>query len=253
MGTGAEAIPAIISLAATAAGTGISMYSQQQQARTAQRMAEYNSAIQRQDAEVQTRLALYQAGVNAQMAQAQAQAKFNNAQSLANQVPGVEAQSRERARRLREEKERMLSMQRAKFANSGVVNEGTPLVVLADSSQLSDLNIRGAMHEGELQRQDLLRQADLAKFEGGFSLLEADQQRYKGLAATAGQRIQNQQADYTRLVGDVDASQYRAQATASLISGIGSAASQTFDYGYKLYPDTWGKRKSSSGSTGARG
>lgn len=246
MGAEGAYIPAIISLAASAAGTGISMYSQQQQAKTAQRMTDYNAAIQRQDADVQARLAKYQANANAQMAQAQAQAKFNNAQSIANQVPGVEAQTRERVRRMREEKERMLSMQRAKYANSGVVNEGSPLVVLADSSQLAELNIQDALYESEMQRQSLLRQAELTRFEAGFSLLEADQQLYKGLAAQAGQRIQNRRADITRLSGAAEAASLRTRATASLVSGIGDTAGQAFDYRYKMSPSPWGRKQSSS-------
>lgn len=250
MGAEAAYVPAIISLAASVAGTGISIYSQQEQAKTAQRMADYNAAIQRQDAEVQTRLAKYQSDVNARMAEAQAQAKINNAQSIANQVPGVEALVRERARRLREEKGRLLSMQRAKYANSGVVNEGSPLVVLTESSQLTDLNIQDTLHEGELQRQSLLQQAELTRYEAGFSLLEADQQRYKGLAAQTNQRIQNRNADIVRLSGAADAARLRAGAQVSLVSGIGDAAGQAFDYGYKLYPDTWARRKPASTTTG---
>lgn len=236
-------IAAGTAVAASAVGTGMSMYSQNQQAKTAQRMADYNAAAQRQDAEVQARLAQYQSNVNAQMAQAQAQTKINNAQSVANQVPGLETQQRERARRMREEKERALSMQRAKYANSGVVNEGSPLVVLADTSQLAELNIQDGLYESELQRRSLLRQAELTKYEASFSLLEADQQRYAGLAAQAGQRISNRRVDITRLTGAAEASTYRAAAAASLIQGVGQTADLAFDYRYKIAPGDWDRRR----------
>lgn len=230
------AISAGVSVAAGAVGTGMSMYSQNEQAKTAERMAGYNAAIQRQDAEMQMRLAQYQAGANAQIAQAQAQAQINNAQSLANQTLGVEAQQREQARRQREEKERLLSFQRARYAKAGVVAEGSPLVLLSETAQLADLNIQDRQYQDELQRQSLFRQAELVRYDAGSSLLEADQQRYRSLAAQTGQRIRNREADFTLLSGRASASAYRAAAGASLISGLGSVAGNSLDYAYKLVP-----------------
>lgn len=233
MGSGLEyIIPAVISVAASAAGTGMSMYAQSEQAKTSQRMAEYNAAIQRQDADMQARLAQYQAGVNAQVAQAQAQAQINNAQTLANQAVGVEAEARERARRSREESERAQSLMRARYAKSGVVAEGTPLVVLANEGRNAELAVHTGLYQSELQRQSLLRQSELERYQSNFSLMEAAQYDYEGLAASAGKRIAYRNANMTVLAGQAQASALRSQGTASLFSGISSAAGTAMNYAY---------------------
>ena len=219
------AATAIVGVAGSLASAGISYYGQQQQADTASRMANYNAAIQRQNADVQARMAQYQAGVNANAASAEAQARMNNAASIANQATGVEAQQREKARRMREDQERQLAIQRGKYAKAGVVNEGSPLVVLADTARLTELNIQDAAYESELERSSLLRKSEMEKFQSGFSLLDASQYQYQGAIAGAQQRIAFREADLTKMAGAATAQSYRNQATGSLISGISGAAS----------------------------
>lgn len=220
MGGYGEIIAAAVSIAASAVGTGMSMYSQQQQAQTQERMAAYNAAVQRQNADVQARMAQYQAGVNQQVAMAQYDAQQKNAAALENQARGVEAQGREQARRMREEQERMLAMQRAKFAKAGVVNEGSPLVVLAESAGLGELNIQDAAYETDLRRTELLHKAEQERFQAGFSLLDAGLEGYKSRIADVQRRMAYREADMTRLAGNAQAASYRMGMGASLMSGL---------------------------------
>ncbi len=219
---------AIASAAVSLAGTGISAYSQQQQAENSERMAAYNAAVLRNNADLQTRMAQQQAAVNQQVAMAQYDAQQKNAAALANQAEGVEAQGREQARRMREEQERVLSLQRARTAKSGLVNEGSPLVVLADTARLTELNIQDTAYETNLKRTDLLYKAEQERYQSGFSLLDAGMEGYRSQMADVSRRIAYRQADLAALAGQSEAAQSRAGVTASLISGIGSAVGQGF-------------------------
>lgn len=224
----------IVSLAATAAGAGMQYYSAQQQAKTSERVAAYNAAIQRQNADVEAQLAQQQASVNAASATAQAQAQANNAISLRNEAIGIEAHGREQIDRMREEQARLTGLQRGKFARAGVVNAGSPLVVLADTARIGQLGIQDALYESDMNARSKRREADLQKFNSGFSLLDASMQNYQGAAAAAKKKIAYQEADLTELAGAAQASAYRQQGTASLISGVGSLASQGYGYSQNM-------------------
>lgn len=226
----------IASLVATAAGTGLSMYGQQQQAQNAASIANYNAQIQRQNANIQARMSINQANTNARIAQAQYQQGQNNAITLRNQATAQEAQGRERARRLREEQDRALSTRRAKYAASGVVNEGSPLAVLADTARLTELNIQDAAHQTELERQQSLHQAELEQFQSGFSLIDAQTESYKAMAADSARRIAYREADLTKLSGQSQAQGYQIGATSSLISGLGQMAGTAQNYFYNAKP-----------------
>lgn len=222
----------VASVVTTAVSTGISMYGQQQQATQAQRIASYNAKIQQQNADIQAKLATYQAQQNRQLALAQYQQGQNNAKTLENQAAAEEAQGREKARRMREQQDKLLATQRARYAASGVTNEGSPLAVLADTARLTELNIQDTAHEAELNRQQDLHKADLERFQSGFSLIDASLQQYQGAASEAGRRIAYRQADLTRLAGDAQAQAYRIESASTLVSGIGSMASQVSSYAY---------------------
>lgn len=270
---------ALITLAATvattAAGAGMSYYGQQQQAANAERVAQYNAQIQQQNAnrqrqiaqiqaqnsaveaqnyQSQARAAQYQALQNQQIAFAQYRQGQNNALTIEANAKAQEAQGREKARRLRMEQDRTLAMQRGKFAKSGVVNEGSPLAVLADTARLTELNIQDSAHEVELNRQTTLQKAELERFQSGFSLLDANMEGYKGgiakyqegigaynervaayegASADTARKIAYREADLTRMSGAANAQGYRIGATSSLISGAGQIAGSVSDYGHK--------------------
>lgn len=224
----------VVSLAATAVGTGMQYFSSQQQAATAQRLANYNAAVQRQNADIEAKLAQQQSAVNSAAAQAQAQAYANNAISLRNEATGIEARGRAEIDRMREEQARMAGLQRAKYARAGVVNEGSPLVVLADTARIGQLGIQDQLYQSDMEARAKRREADLQKFQGGFSLLDASMQQYQGAAAEAKRKIAYNEADLTQLSGAAQASAYRQQGTASLISGIGSLAGQGYGYSQNM-------------------
>ncbi len=213
------------SLVATGVGTGMSMYGQQQQAANARRIGAYNAAIEEQNAAIQAMMTQYQYSMDAARAQAQYDVGMMNAQSVANQVPGIEAQSREQTKRLREQQEAILGQQRAQYGHSGVTVEGSPLEVLADTARKTELSIQDEAYKAELARRDKLRQAELMRYDAGFSLLDVAQAKYMGQLAGITKQIGYQGANLTRMKAASEAQGYQMQSYATLVSGLGSAAS----------------------------
>ncbi len=239
MGTGAELAPYLIamtvtSIAASAASTGISMYSQQEQAKTASAIADYNYDIERQNAEVQAKMAQQQALWRQQAAQVQYQLDQNNAQYMDQQARAVQMQAEEKARRVREEGERTLAKQRAQYAASGVVNEGTPLAVLSESAGLIELNAQDAIYEGDVQSRDWLRKAEEARYQSKFSLFDQQAAGYEAAAAKAGKVISLQTAELNRAAGKAQAEGYRISSYGTLLGGVSDIAS-TASYGLDQY------------------
>jgi len=216
-------ILAAASIAATAVGTGVSYYSQQEQSRNAAAMANYNRQVADQNNRVNLQLAQQQSSWQAQNAEARAAAQNNNATALERQGRAAESQAREEARRERIKNERQLSMQRARYGKSGVTSEGSPLAVMAETAGLLELGIQDINYRGDMEGRAYDRKADLERFEAGFSMFDAGIARYEGAAAEAGFSInQNKsQADY--LSGMNTAAGYKSAATGTLIQGVGSA------------------------------
>jgi hypothetical protein len=115
---------AIAGLALTAIGTGVSIYSQQQQGKVAANAAE----------------------ANAKMAQQQA--------------ANLDLENRENIRRQRIENQRLLSRQRAGFAASGVqIGTGTPLEVQAETAGILELDLLDQNRASQIQQSNLFYQA----------------------------------------------------------------------------------------------
>lgn len=89
---------AVTAIAITVVGTGVSVYGQVQQAQTAKAMGQYNAKLAEQQA-LQT-----------------------------------EMDAAENIRRKRRENKRLLATQRSRYAAAGVLEEGTPLELLAESA-----------------------------------------------------------------------------------------------------------------------
>lgn len=262
----------------------------------------------------------------ADAAQKQYEAGLENAKQFDAYGEQIQAQQREEARRIREESDTRNAQIRAKYAGGGVTFEGSPLVVLADSARLSETMVQDAAFISELEARKQFREAEIARFEAPFSLLDKQgflnsalgyeiqasayeteavghelagkgyeleglfagfraqsdifglqievlnqqsvkqQSIYEGqiqqasyetqLAAVnydtlvAGERhkIALQEADLTRFAGAANASTIMSDANATLISGIGSLASNAIS-GVGTIAKTW--PKTSSSSTGA--
>lgn len=223
MGTGAEyAIPMLI---ISAVGTGMSVYSSMEQAKTQEQVAQYNYEMQRRNAEINAQMARQQADWNQQSAMAQYQAQQNNAAVLNDQARAAEAQGREQARRLKDEKERTLALQRARYAKAGVTSEGSPLAVLADTAGQLERQVQDVHFQSDLEARNWDRKADLMRYESGSSLFDAGVAQYESALADMSYRMDRHKADVGLLAGRSSAQGTRAGAYGTLLSGAASMAS----------------------------
>ena len=171
------------SVLATAASTGIAMYSADQQAKSQAAIADYNRQINEQNASWQ-RMAAERAAqaeqFNSQLAMFNAQsagdqANMNNilvqqqAQQLRAQADGVDSQARQQADRIRAEKARILGLQRSQFAKGGVTPEGSPLAVLADTANLYEMQVADTKLLANLESNKKRYEADMNSLVGDFN------------------------------------------------------------------------------------
>lgn len=200
-----------VSLAATAASTGLAYYSAQEQAASAERMGKYNYAVQKAQMEAQ-----------ADMARRENMAAANiseyNAKTAENEALRAENEAREKARRIRLDNQRLFAAQRARYGASGVTSEGSPLQVMADSAASGETAVADAIYDGDARRQGLLAQAQIERYKKQFSLLNASTNEWSG--SNAGLFA----APYL-MQGRSDAQAARMSGYGSLISGVGSMAS----------------------------
>lgn len=225
---------------ATVVSAGASAYGSYQQGKAAEMMGNYNAHQQ----ELQTRMQLM--GVQAQaeaqkraaeaqfaMRQQEAQARFNNAKTIENQVAGQSAAARETARRKTDEYQRFVAGQRSAIAASGIVeSSGTPLDILAETAGKIQLEREDSLYADELKRRSLFREADLERLGGRLALAGASLDRSSSITsaalnAAAGQakyRSGMRRAEITRLTGQADRYNANWQAVGTIISGVGSAA-----------------------------
>jgi hypothetical protein len=192
------------------AGAGLSYYGQQQQASSAERMGRYNAAVQEQQMRMQAQM-------QAAQADAMRQAGMANAATLVGEATRVEQEARERARRMREENERLLSAQRARYGKSGVTSEGSPLMVMAESAAMAELGVADELYKANAERSGILRKAEMERWQANMSILDSSAAAYN--LGTARQR-----ALPLLWEGKNTAANYRLGSYGSLISGAGSAA-----------------------------
>lgn len=251
--TGTEVALVAVSLAATAASTGIAMYSASEQAQSQAAIAEYNRMASEQNAMWQ-RLAAERAAqaeqYNAQMAMynadAQAQqAQMNNIlieqqnQQLRAQADAEDRQAREQADRIRKEKDRILGLQRSQYAKAGVTTEGSPLAVLADTASLYEMQVADTRLLANLSSEKKRYEASMNSLVGEFNLNQelfsagmakkaaemsfADAQ-FAERAAGAGYRINMRQAAIEQMSGNATARATAIGGYSALAGGIGSIA-----------------------------
>jgi hypothetical protein len=243
---------------------------QQQQAEQTRQIAAYNAEIQRQNAQVQFQMAQYQAQSNANLAamnQAAAIANANlaqvqavgarnqydqgllNAQQEEMEAEATRAQGREEARRAREENERKLATIRSRIGATGTTFEGSNLEQLADAARLAEVTVQDMSYVTELQSRKQYRQAEITKWEAGFSLIDeygfnVQKQNYSNQAvrygyesqlfeydtaiAGAQYRIGLNQAKLTELSGKAEANAYEFQAAQSRYSAKASLIGGAF-------------------------
>jgi hypothetical protein len=216
---------AVASAALAAAGTGIAVYGAVEQAGSQRRIASYNHAVQQQQAQLQHAMATRQAQHAQAQSQAQAAIQNRNAAILDQQANLERTRGRETVRRMRDEHLRFQAIQQARIAKSGVVAEGTPLEVLADTAGALELQRQDAAYESEVKAQGYERNAELERFGGRMSLLDGSMGDYEIAAANAGLRINMAEAKINRMAGFSRARATQTGGYASAISGLGDAAS----------------------------
>jgi hypothetical protein len=184
---------AIASLATAAVGTGVAVYGQVQQAKTAKKVGEYNAKTAEENAKATAEAAEY------------------NALAQEEQALQTEMDSRENIRRKRLENRRFQSTQRARFAKAGVTEEGSPLEVMADTAALLEMDAQEVNRQAQIEAARLRAGARETRRTG---LFQSDQF--------------TKQAGFERMYGSRQASAAYIGAGATLLSGasnmMGSAA-----------------------------
>jgi hypothetical protein len=205
-------ILAVTSVAATAASTGIAMYSANQQAKSQAAIADYNRQINEQNASWQrmaaeraaqseqynAQLAMFNAGSQqsqaafqsqistyqneqlrqqSQFSDMQAQVQRNAADQMRQQADGQDRQAKDQADRIRAEKDRILGLQRSQYAAGGVTPEGSPLAVLADTSNLYQMQVADTRLLANLESNKKRYEADVTDFNAGITALEGSMMR----------------------------------------------------------------------------
>ena len=250
--TGAEIAMGVAAVAAIASA-GVSIYSASEQSKSQAAIAEYNRMANEQNAAWQ-RMASERAAqaeqFNAQIAmfnaEAQAdQANMNNilvqqqSAQLRAQADAEDRQAREQADRIRQEKDRILGLQRSQYAKAGVTYEGSPLAVLADTAQLYEMQVADTKLLANLSSEKKRYEAEMNSLIGGFNLnadLFASTQAKKAAqlsfadaqfsekAAGAGYRINMRQAAIEQMAGNAQARGTMTSGYASALSNLSSAA-----------------------------
>ena len=260
------------SVLATAASTGIAMYSASEQAKSQAAIADYNRQINEQNASWQ-RMAAERAAqaeqFNSQLAmfnaQSQAdQANMNNilvqqqAQQLRAQADGVDSQARQQADRIRAEKARILGLQRSQFAKGGVTPEGSPLAVLADTANLYEMQVADTKLLANLEGNKKRYEADMNSLVGDFNTnadlfssamaqksaaISFNDAQFAEKAAGAGYRIAMRQAAIEQQAG-------MATSRATQLGGYAAGAAGVAQMG-QIGMSAYGNSTSKTAATGA--
>lgn len=210
---------AAVAILGSLASAGMAFYGQQQQADAANRLGQYNYSIQRQQMEMQARM-------QSIAADQQYQAGMQNAKTLENEGLRVEQEARERARRMREENERISGAQRARFGKAGVVMEGTPLAVMAESAGLMELAVADEMYKANLERGGFYRKAEVEKWQANYSLIDKAAADYNAMTSSY-------RAQPLLMEGQNTANALRVNSYGSLLSGTSNAAQIGLNYNFK--------------------
>jgi hypothetical protein len=212
--TGLEPVAylAIASVVATAASTGVAMYSASEQSKSQAAIAEYNRLQNEQNAAWQrmaseraaqadqynSQLSMFNAQAQAQQGEfnasasryqneqmrqqsqfsdMQAQLQRNTADQIRQQADGQDRQAKEQADRIRAEKARILGLQRSQYAAGGLTTEGSPLAVLADTANLYEMQAADTRLLANLESNKKRYEADVTDFNAGITALEGKMMR----------------------------------------------------------------------------
>lgn len=232
---GLETVLGIASLVVGAVGTGLSIQSQNNAAKSQEQLSLLNLQSQRQAAQQQGRLQSMQAQVNAALAAKDQAAANAAAVAIERQAGVVGAVGRENTRRQRLEFAQFIASQRAAAAASGVVDTtGSPLALISDSAKQEQMAAEETLYQVENQQRSLYFDADMQRNAGTVAGMQGLGFRAESAGALGSIGMAEAQARLDYLGARAGATAMRNGATASLVGGIGDAVSG----GYNLYRNT---------------
>lgn len=249
-------VVSILSLAATAVGTGVSYFGQQQAAKNSAAMAQYNYQLQTQQIAQQTAIMQAQSEAQAQQAEYQAAIAGQNSTILMQQASVVrdsylatsEADKRAgevAADRERDNARRFLSEQTNKAGASGFELAGTPLDSLASAAGILELRAQDQFQQGEIGARKATELGDVESYRlegearnqdisGSMSLYQAAADRWNGETAIGKQKLDMYGAEVNRMAGMNQAAGYKMASYGTLFSGfanLGSGLMKSYEYG----------------------
>jgi len=214
---------AIGGLVLSAVGTGMSVASSNNAAKSQEQLALLNAQAQTQAARQTGRLQSVQAQVNAALAEKDKVMANAAAQGLERQAGVVAATGRENTRRQRAEFAVFLAQQRASIAGSGVVDTtGSPLAILENTAKESQRAAEDTLFEVESQRRNIFDEATVQRNAGTVSGIEAMGFRGQAAGAIGNIGMQSAQARLDYLGARAGAQAMRNNATGMAISQGGS-------------------------------
>lgn len=214
----------VISLAAA----GYSAYAQNEAADKAEQMANYNAEMQKRNNEMNYRIAEQNNEYQRKLIEINAQQQRNDAAMVDNQAVTNFEQAREQIRRTRQEKAQMLSRQRASYAAAGVLTQGSPVEVLAETAGLYELQAADALYQNDLQNKELAYRADVLRQGGDVEAYKQNLVNLDAYSAKVARDTGQAQTSLNRLSALNEVSGMRMAATGTLISAAAGATSTAY-------------------------
>lgn len=218
-----------VAIAAQVAATGLEVYSAIDSAQTQQRIADYNRKISEQNASIQRNAAIAQAQAAQYNAKVQEQTANLRQQAAENQ----NKQATEQAARIRQQRDRLLGLQRSQYAAAGVTAQGSPLAVLADTYNQGELAATEERWRGYETARQQNYQADFERETARYDLQNA---MWEEKTAGAGYRIAMRKAQIQQAAGYAQARATRMEGYAAALSGMGSFANSGSSFQGKNIP-----------------
>ncbi len=220
------------SIVVSLAAAGYSAYAQNEAANQAEDMAKYNAEMQKQNNELNFRIAEQNNDYQRKLIEINSAQARNDASMVDSQAITNFDQAREDIRRSREEKEKLLSRQRAGYAAAGVLSAGSPVEVLAETAGIYELQAADTMYKADLQNQELAYRADVLRQGGNMEDYKQNILNIDAYSSKTAKRLGLQQTELNRLSAMNQVSGMKSAAVGTILSGVGSAVG-TANAGYR--------------------
>lgn len=225
------AISAAVSAIAGGVGAGISYQSAKNAAATNDAFAMANAQAASQAARNQGQMAAAQAQLQAIQQGKDQEAAYANAAGLKAKTEAESRQAQENIRRSREDFARTMAAQRAAVAARGVVDTtGSPLELLVKASEDEQLAEEEMRYSDEIARRSGFRSAALEEVRGAGAGIDQGLSLLSAAAAKNDAALQQSQVRLNLFSERANSTAMRNQAAAGLVSSIGSASRDFYNY-----------------------